>query len=175
VGALYVRDRDVLNSIQTGGSQEFGLRPGTHNVPLIVGMAAALEQTAEARDGHNRHYQSLRDRLIEGTLDIPGTRLTGHPIERLSNHASFVFEGVDGNQLLAALDLQGFACSSGSACKTGDPEPSQVLLSLGIPNELALGSLRVTVGRSNTPDQIEAFCQALERSIQRLRATEGGA
>jgi cysteine desulfurase len=127
------------------------------------------------RDEHNRHYRSLRDRLVEGVLDIPGTQLTGHPEERLANHASFVIEGVDGNQLLAALDLQGFACSSGSACKTGDPEPSEVLLALGIPSSLALGSLRVTVGRGNTPQQIDSFCQALEQSIQRLRTSQDSA
>jgi cysteine desulfurase len=175
VGALFIRDRELLTSIQSGGSQEFNLRPGTHNVPLIVGMAAALKQTAMTRDEHNRHYRSLRDRLVEGVLDIPGTQLTGHPEERLANHASFVIEGVDGNQLLAALDLQGFACSSGSACKTGDPEPSEVLLALGIPSSLALGSLRVTVGRGNTPQQIDSFCQALEQSIQRLRTSQDSA
>lgn len=172
VGALYVRDRSLVDGIQTGGSQEYNIRPGTQNVPLIVGMAAALKQTAETRAEHNRYYQSLRDLLIEGVLDIPGTQLTGHPVERLPNHASFVIEGIDGNQLLAALDLQGFGCSSGSACKTGDPTPSEVLLSLGIPDELALGSLRVTVGRSNTPDQIASFCRALAKTVDRLRASE---
>jgi cysteine desulfurase len=175
VGALYFRHPSLLTSIQTGGGQEFNLRPGTHNVPLISGMAAALKQTADTRAEHNRHYLSLRDSLIEGVLDIEGTRLTGHPVERLPNHASFVIDGIDGNQLLAALDLQGFGCSSGSACKTGDPEPSEVLLSLGIPLELALGSLRVTVGRSTTQEDIDTFIPTLEGAIERLRTTEGTA
>jgi cysteine desulfurase len=135
-------------------------------------MAGALKQTASQRTRHNRNYQNLRDRLIEHALTIPGVQLTGHPTERLPNHTSFVFEGVDGNQLLAALDLRGYGCSSGSACKTGDPTPSDVLLSLGLPNGLALGSLRVTVGRSNTSEQIEQFSRALRETIARLRATE---
>ena len=105
-------------------------------------------------------------------MTIPGVQLTGHPTERLPNHASFVIAGVDGNQLLASLDLKGFGCSSGSACKTGDPTPSDVLLEMGIPAELALGSLRISVGRSNTLEQIDRFCEALEEVVAQLRATE---
>lgn len=173
VGALYVRHGLGLAPHLTGGSHEFGLRAGTQNVPLIVGMAQSLRITQAERQEHNQHYQALRAELIERVLSaIPDARLTGHPVQRLPNHASFVFEGIDGNALLAALDLAGFACSSGSACKTGDPEPSGVLLAIGLSPELALGSLRVTIGRPTTSSQIDSFCQALPAVIERLRQNE---
>lgn len=174
VGALYVRAGTQLAPLLTGGSQEGGLRAGTHNVPLIVGMAEAFRRAQEQSEDRAAHHRSLRDPLIEGVLEaVPGSQLTGHPQERSPNHASFVFEGVDGNELLAALDLAGFACSSGSACKTGDPEPSQVLTALGLDPGLALGSLRVTVGVDTTQEQIEAFLHELPRVVERLRTAEG--
>jgi cysteine desulfurase len=170
VGALFVRKGTPLDPSQTGGSQESGLRAGTHNVPLIVGMASALRLTADTLEEHAQQYRRLRDLLIRGVTDtIPEARLTGHPSQRLPNHASFVFHGVDGNQLLAALDLLGFGCSSGSACKTGDPEPSDVLTAIGLPRDWALGSLRVTVGRSTTEDDIEAFLEVLPGVVERSR------
>lgn len=171
VGALYVRSGTPLRPLQLGGSQEGGRRAGTSNVPLIVGLAEAVNLARERRHEDALRFQALRDRLIAGVPErIPGARLTGHPTERLPNHASFVFEGLDGNQLLAALDLAGFACSSGSACKTGDPEPSQVLLALGLSEELALGSLRVSVGRHTTAGEVEAFLYALPQVVSRLRS-----
>jgi cysteine desulfurase len=170
VGALFVRKGTPLDPSQTGGSQESGLRAGTHNVPLIVGMASALRLTADTLEEHAQQYRRLRDLLIRGVTDtIPEARLTGHPSQRLPNHASFVFHGIDGNQLLAALDLLGFGCSSGSACKTGDPEPSDVLTAIGLPRDWALGSLRVTVGRSTTEDDIEAFLEVLPGVVERSR------
>jgi cysteine desulfurase len=170
VGALFVRHGTPIDPAQTGGSQEYGLRAGTHNVPLIVGMARAFQLTVETLEEHAEHYTKLRDGLIQRVPEvIPETRLTGHPVQRLPNHASFVFQGVDGNQLLAGLDLQGFGCSSGSACKTGDPEPSDVLTAIGLPREWALGSLRVTVGRSTTDDDIRAFAELLPDVVSRLR------
>lgn len=171
VGALYVRADTELVSTLTGGSQEFGLRAGTHNVPLIVGMAKALSLVQEEGQARANHTLPLRDRLIRDIPDtIPQARVTGHPTNRLPNHASFVFEGVDGNQLLAALDLAGFACSSGSACKTGDPEPSQVLLAMGLTADWALGSLRVTLGRDTESHSIDRFLSVLPDMVQRLRA-----
>jgi len=171
VGALVVRRGIKLLPHQTGGSQESGLRAGTQNVPLIAGMAEALRLTHEEREHHTRHFQALRDRIIsEVSTTIPGARLTGHATQRLPNHASFVFEGVDGNALVAALDMAGFACSSGSACKTGDPEPSEVLTALGLSRSWALGSLRVSVGRRTTWNEIEEFCQALPDVVAKLRA-----
>jgi cysteine desulfurase len=173
VGALYVRRGVQLQPTLTGGGQENGLRAGTHNVPLIVGMAEAYRLALEEQAAHNAAARTLRDRLlVEIPGQIPETRITGHPTDRLPNHVSCVFHGVDGNQLLAALDLAGFACSSGSACKTGDPEPSDVLMAIGLDRSWALGSLRVTVGRSTTSGDIERLLDMLPALVQRLRATE---
>lgn len=173
VGALFIRSGTSLQPLQTGGAQEHGLRAGTSNVPLIVGLAKAIDLAGKRRSSDAAAFRALRDRLIEAIVDrIPGAQLTGHPTDRLPNHCSFVFEGVDGNQLLAALDLAGFACSSGSACKTGDPEPSEVLLALGLEPNLALGSLRVTVGRQTSSLQVDAFLEVLPEAVARLRAPE---
>jgi cysteine desulfurase len=119
VGALYVRNGTGLASTQTGGSQERGFRAGTHNVPLIIGLAEALRITHEERASQAARFRILRERVIAGVLErVPESRLTGHPRDRLPNHASFVFHGVEANSLLAALDIAGW-CSSGSTCKTG--------------------------------------------------------
>ena len=176
VGALYFRQGTGLVPAQTGGSQEHGLRAGTHNVPLIVGMAEALRLTDLERETQAEHFRMLRDRLIAGVLEgIPGARLTGHRTERLPNHASFVFRGLDGNALVAALDMAGYGCSSGSACKTGSPEPSEVLTAVGLPREWALGSLRVTVGRRTTITDIDGLLEALPGIVARLRKAEAPA
>ncbi len=167
IGLLYVRKGTPILPIQTGGSQEFGLRAGTHNTPLIVGMAEALRLVQAERKQNTDHLLPLRDRLIGNILEeIPQSQLTGHPEKRLPNHTSFVFKNVDGNQLLIKLDTLGFACSSGSACKTGNPEPSEVLTSLGLTREWALGSLRVTLGNTTTPGQITEFIHALRMAIK---------
>lgn len=172
VGALFVRAGTPLAPAQTGGGQEFGLRAGTSNVPYIVAMAKAFELAQRDVDSHAARLAPLRDRVIGQVLEeIAAVRLTGHPAQRLPNHASFVFRGVDGNALLAMLDVAGFACSSGSACKTGLPEPSEVLLALGLSREWALGSLRVTLGRETTPDEVGRFLQALPGVVQQLRRT----
>ena len=173
VGALYVRRATPMIPIQTGGSHERGWRAGTSNVPLIVGMSEALEVVAERRRTDIQDFGKLRDRIVDSVLgSVPGALLTGHPTERLPNHASFVFEGVDSNQLLAALDLAGYACSSASACKTGEPEPSEVLLAIGLDPRLATSSLRVTVGRQTTSVEVEAFLTSLPEAVSRLRAIE---
>jgi cysteine desulfurase len=104
---------------------------------------------------------------------IPDVRLTGHPNERLPNHASFVFLGIDGNELLIQLDIEGFACSSGSACKTGNPEPSEVLKAIGVEKEWALGSLRVTLGNQTKDEELLKFIDILPRVVSRLRNTRG--
>ena len=170
VGALFIRSGTNIYPIQTGGSQEYGLRAGTPNTPLIVGMAKAFEITSRSRAEHNKKYAELRDRLLTVVPNlIPDTRVTGHPSRRLPNHASFVFQGVDGNQLLAALDASGFGCSSGSACKTGDPSPSDVLIAIGLTADWALGSLRVTVGRGTLNEDIERFLGVLPETVKRLR------
>lgn len=173
VGALYVRAGAALLPAQTGGAQERGRRAGTQNVPYIVGLAEALRITAEERAAHNARFLALRERVIQGVLGaIPEARLTGHRTGRLPNHASFVFRGVNGNDLLMHLDLAGVAASSGSACKTGDPRPSSVLLALGLPPEWALGSLRVTVGRGTTAADVDRLLAVLPGLVARLRAEQ---
>ncbi|HMK07745.1 MAG TPA: aminotransferase class V-fold PLP-dependent enzyme, partial [Anaerolineales bacterium] len=170
VGVLYCRAGTQLEPQQPGGEQEAGRRAGTENVPLIVGLATALTISADEGLRHETRLRSLRDRIIDGVLSsVPGARLTGSRSARLPNHASFVLPGVDANRLLAALDLAGFACSSGSACKTGDPSPSSVLLALGLSADLALGSLRVTVGRPTTDEEVAGFLAALPASVEALR------
>lgn len=170
VGALYVRRGTSLIPAQTGGSQEFGLRAGTHNVPYIVGLAEALRLADAEREERTQHVKLLRDHIIGQVLEaIPGSHLTGSPDHRLPNHASFVFDGVDGNTLLRLLDVAGFACSSGSACKSGDPKPSGVLLALGLTHQLALGSLRVTLGLPTTPADVEAFLEVLPGLVEKGR------
>ena len=170
VGALYVQEGTSLMPVLTGGGQEFGLRAGTSNVPYIVGLAEAFRLVHIELEDRASRLTPMRDRIIGQVLEeIPNARLTGHPTERLPNHASFVFEGVDGNALLMVLDVDGFACSSGSACKTGNPEPSDVLTALGLPPEWALGSLRVTLGQSTTHEDIEAFLQTLPHAVARAR------
>ncbi len=173
VGVLYARRGAALLPTQTGGSHEQGLRAGTQNVPYIVGLAEALRLTVAERDQHNELFQALRDRLIEGVLrHVPDSALTGHRSQRLPNHASFVFQGLDGNELLMHLDLAGIAASSGSACKTGDPEPSEVLLALGLEPALALGSLRLTVGRPTTGADVDRLLAVLPAVVDKLRRQE---
>ncbi len=170
VGALYVRAGTPILPVQTGGGQEHNLRAGTSNVPYIAGMAEAFRLAQIEREVRISHLKPLRDRLIGRVLeDIPSARLTGHPVTRLPNHASFVFEGVDGNALLMLLDVAGFACSSGSACKSGDPKPSDVLLALGLPPRWALGSLRVTLGMDTTLEAVDAFLSALPGLVEKAR------
>ena len=170
IGSLYVRKGISLLPVQTGGGQEFGLRAGTQNVPYIVGFAEALRLAVEERQARSAHVKPLQDRIIGTVLEeIPGSHLTGHPEKRLPNHASFVFEDVDGNLLLTLLDAAGFACSSGSACKTGNPQPSEVLSSLGLPRSWALGSLRVTLGVDTLPTHVDAFLQTLPSLVERAR------
>ena len=171
VGALYVRNGTPIYPLQTGGGQESGLRAGTQNVPYIVGFAEALRLTAEERTQRIAHTRPLRDRII-GTIleEIHDSRLTGHPINRLPNHSSFAFKDLDGNLLLTLLDAAGFACSSGSACKTGNPEPSEVMTAIGLPREWGLGSLRITLGTGTTPAHVDEFLKALPDIIMQARA-----
>jgi cysteine desulfurase len=171
VGALYKRTNTTIYPAQTGGSQEFGLRAGTHNTAFIAGMAKAFELAIAERQERITKIRPMRDYLIGRVLEtIPDSMLTGHPEQRLPNHSSFVFKNVDGNSLLMMLDLAGYACSSGSACKTGDPEPSEVLTSIGLEAEWALGSLRITLGSSSTSDQIYDFSASLPDIIEKNRS-----
>jgi cysteine desulfurase len=168
VGLLYVREGVPLLPTQTGGAQENNLRAGTHNLPLIVGMAKAFQILQEERAHWETHCRTLRDACIAGLLGRLGTEqavLTGHPSERLPNHASFALHGVDANELLMHLDLQGIAASSGSACNTGNPEPSAVLLALGYAREWAMGALRLTVGRQTTLAEVHTAVQTIAQIV----------
>ncbi len=171
VGLLYVRTGTDLLPVMTGGSQEFGLRAATENIPLIVGMAEAFRLVQEEGPERKQHLVALRDQIIDFVLkEVPASQLTGGQSEgRLPNHASFVFKGLDGNLLVQVLDSEGFACSSGSACKTGDPKPSSVLTSLGYEPDWALGSLRVTLGKDTTRKEVDLFLDILPGCIQRVR------
>jgi cysteine desulfurase len=169
VGALYVRNGTPLLPAQTGGGHERGLRAGTSNVPYIVGLAAALKLVAERRESDNARYRGLRGQLIATLTQLPNSKLTGHPTDRLPNNASFAFQNVDGNELLMRLDLGGVAASSGSACKTGNPEPSEVMLALGLDRAWALGSLRLTVGRGTTVEEVERAGEVVKRIVEEMR------
>jgi cysteine desulfurase len=170
VGALYVRKGTNVLPHLTGGSQEFSLRAGTHNVPYIVGFAEALQLAAQEREARIAHVKPMRDHIIGTVLEtISDSRLTGHPEQRLPNHASFVFKDVDGNLLLQLLDAAGFACSSGSACKTGNPEPSDVVKALGYSDDWALGSLRITLGAGTTPEHVDSFLKTLPSLVSKAR------
>jgi len=172
VGILYVRSSIPIHPTQRGGSQEFDRRAGTQNIPSIVGFAEALKVAETEKQSVTSHCADLQAMLINETLNgIESVNLTGHPKNRLSNHASFVFQDIDSNSLLSALDIAGFACSSGSACKVGDAKASEVLTALNIPEELALGALRVTVGRSTTEESVRRFLEILPPLVERLRQT----
>ena len=171
VGALAVRQGLQLHPSQTGGGQEEGRRAGTQNIPYIVGLAEAMKLTVANMPQRNARYIQNRDRLIRGVLEsVPGSRLTGHPTERLPNHASFAFENLDGNHLLTLLDVAGFACSSGSACKVGDPKPSGVLKAIGLAPAWTLGSLRVTLGSTTKAEDIDAFVSILPDLARKVRS-----
>lgn len=170
VGALYVRRGVQLVPSQTGGGQEYNIRAGTQNMPYIVGLAEAFELAQTEIKLWASHLTKLRDHLIGRVLEeIPEARLTGHMVDRLPNHASFVFKGVEGNQLLMMLDAAGFACSSGSACKVGNPKPSEVLEAIGVLPAWNRGSLRVTLGHGTLPEHIDQLMQVLPVIIKDLR------
>jgi cysteine desulfurase len=171
VGALFVRRGTHVATTQTGGGQEKGRRTGTENVAGIVGLGVAMRIARERRESESPRQARLRDRIIAGVRSaLPDAVLTGHPTERLPNNASFCIPGTDGESLVVALDLEGFAVSSGSACTSGETEPSHVLLALGLDRELAKGSLRVTVGRATSEGDCDAFVDALARVATRLRS-----
>jgi cysteine desulfurase len=139
-------------------------------VPYIVGFAEALRLTNEERAQRIAHVRPLRDQIIGAVLEsIPDSQLTGDMESRLPHHASFAFKDVDGNLLLTLLDAAGFACSSGSACKTGNPEPSEVMNAIGLSREWGLGSLRVTLGKDTTSEEVESFLNGLPGLVEKAR------
>ncbi|TMD39116.1 MAG: cysteine desulfurase [Chloroflexi bacterium] len=170
VGCLIVRTGVRIEPQILGGGHERNRRAGTENVAGIVGLTAALRIARRDWDQNTAQLTALRNRLIEGILaTIPGTALTGHPTDRLPHHASFLFEGVEGESLLLQLDMEGIAASSGSACTSGSLEPSHVILALGYPRERALGSLRLSVGKGNTNADVDLLLDRLPTMVSRLR------
>jgi cysteine desulfurase len=170
VGLLYARRQVRFWPVQTGGAHERGRRAGTENVPYIVGMATALKLAYERAEIENRRQADLRDRLIVGVLErIPESQLTGHPTERLPNSASFAFKYVEGEGILLNLDALGVCASSGSACTSASLEPSHVLTAMGVPVEIAHGSLRLTLGTENTQEDVDYVLAHLPGIVQRLR------
>lgn len=171
IGALYVRRGLKLQPQLFGGSHERGFRAGTENVAGIVGLGAACELLRAESDRYNRQIRLLRDSLWEGLQKkLDGLRLNGHPENRLVNTLNVSFEGVEGEALLLNLDLKGIACSSGSACASGSLEPSHVLTAMGVLPELAQTSVRFSLGRDNTADQIERTVEVVARVVCRLRS-----
>lgn len=168
VGALYVKRGTEIEPILHGGGHELGLRSGTENVPGIVGFAKAVELSLKRMDRESNRLIRLRDKLIEGILEIEDSRLNGHPEKRLPNNANFSFDGIT-DDLLQSLDAEGIAASSGSACSSHSSEPSHVLTAIGLSNEEADGSLRLTLGKDNTEEDIGYVLKILPDVIQELR------
>lgn len=170
VGALYVRKGVRFDNLMFGGAQERNKRPGTDNVPGIVGMAKALEMACEHMEENNLRLLEMRNRLKEGIMNtIPDVRLNGHELKRLSNNLNFSFSYIEGEALLLSLDLRGIAGSSGSACTSGSLDPSHVLLAIGLKHETAHGSLRLTIGDATTDEDIDYVLAELPPIVQRLR------
>lgn len=170
VGALYIRNGLKVESILTGGHQERTKRGGTTNVPGVVGFAEAFK-IADSEMEHNFNYvSSLRDRFIDRVLnEVPYVKLNGPRENRLPANADFSFEFIEGESILFSLDLAGIAVSSGSACSSGSLEPSHVLLALGLPEELAHGSIRFSFGKHNTVEEVDYAVQTIKDAVKRLR------
>jgi len=171
IGALFIRKGRKVHPLITGGFQERNRRAGTSNVPGAVGFGLAAELAMKEMEGRRRRLVALRDRLINGLVKkIEFTRLNGHPTLRLPNNANLSFEFVEGESILLSLDMKGVAASSGSACTSGSLEPSHVLLAMGLPPEVAHGSVRMTLGTGNTDEDVDYVLEVLPPIIDRLRA-----
>ena len=169
IGVLYARKGILLSNIIEGGAQERGKRAGTENLPAIIGMAAALQDAIQNMEKNADYVTKLRDRLIEELIQIPHTKLNGDREKRLPGNVSFCFEGIEGESLLLMLDMKGIAASSGSACTSGSLDPSHVLLALGLPHEVAHGSLRLSLSEYNTEEEIEYVIRELPGIVSYLR------
>ena len=170
VGALYIRKGIKIDNLIHGGAQESGRRATTENVAGIIGMAQALSEACENMEEKTKKLTVMRDYIIDTVLrEIPYTRLNGHREKRLPNNTSFCFRYIEGESLLLSLDMLGFVVSSGSACTSGSLDPSHVLLGIGLPHEIAHGSLRVSLSEFTTQEEIDSFLKALPPIVQRLR------
>lgn len=171
VGALYCRKGIRLPSYIMGGAQERGRRAGTENVAGIVGLGAAIQLATEQLEENRAKMTALRDRLMTGIqARISEVKLNGHPTNRLPNNVNFSFKYIEGESILLMLDMNGIAASSGSACTSGSLDPSHVLLALGLPHEIAHGSVRLTLGDETTEEDIDYTIDVLEKTVARLRA-----
>ena len=170
VGALYVRTGVVIQNFMDGGAQERGKRGGTENVASIVGLATALKRACATMEERRVKLTAMRDKLIDGLSQIERCRLNGDREHRLPGNVSFCFQGVEGESLLLMLDLKGISASSGSACTSGSLDPSHVLLSIGLPHEVAHGSLRLSFGDYNTMEDVDYIIETLPPIIERLRS-----
>lgn len=170
VGALYIRNGVKLQRLISGGAQERTQRAGTENLASIVGLGKAIELATADIERHNAKVSAVRDRLIDRILtEIPHTRLNGHRTQRLPGNCNISFRFIEGEALLLSLDLKGIAASSGSACTSGSLDPSHVLLAIGLPHEIAHGSLRLSVNEENTLEQADEVVEALKVIVARLR------
>ena len=169
VGALYIRRGIAPANIIEGGGQERGKRPGTENLPGIMGMAAALDEAMANLEAHTAKVTALRDKLIAGLSKIPHCVLNGDAVNRLPGNVSFCFEGIEGEALLLLLDAKGVAASSGSACTSGSLDPSHVLLAIGRPHEIAHGSLRLSLCHENTEEEMDHILTAVPQVVDYLR------
>lgn len=169
IGALYVKRGIELTSLMEGGGQERGKRPGTENLPAIMGMAAALKEECTLMEQNEAKVTAMRDRLIQGLSQIPYSILNGSREKRLPGNVNFCFEGVSGESLLLLLDSRGICASSGSACASGALDPSHVLLSLGLAPEIAQGSLRISLDISNTEEEIDYMLEVIPQVVKQLR------
>ena len=171
VGALYVRNGVKLQRLINGGAQERTQRAGTENLASIVGLGKAIELATANIAAHNTQLSLVRDRLIDRILtEIPSTRLNGHRTQRLPGNCNISFQFIEGESLLLSLDIKGIAASSGSACTSGSLDPSHVLLAIGLPHEIAHGSLRLSLSEENTLDQADKVVDALKEIVARLRS-----
>ena len=169
VGAMYCRKGIKLKNFIEGGAQERGLRGGTEAIPGILAMAAALKESCEHLEENAERVTAMRDKLIEGLSRIPCSRCNGDPDHKVPGIVSFCFEGIEGESLLLRLDMAGICASSGSACTSGSLDPSHVLLALGMPHEIAHGSLRLSLCEYNTMEEVDYILEQVPRVVRELR------
>ncbi|EYE89658.1 cysteine desulfurase [Fervidicella metallireducens AeB] len=170
IGALYIRKGIKIENLIHGGGQERRRRAGTENLPGIVGLGKAIEMATENLEEHNEKIRKMRDRLLNGIMEkIPYTKLNGHPEKRLPGNINVSFKFIEGESLLLMLDQLGICASTGSACSSGSLDPSHVLLAIGLPHEIAHGSLRLSLGDLTTEEDIDYVLEVLPKIVQRLR------
>ena len=170
VGAMYIKKGVNLPPLLDGGGHERGKRSGTENVAGVCGMAAALDEAVSNLDENVKKVTAMRDKLIDGLLQIPRSRLTGDPVDRLPGTASFVFECIEGESIILSLDAVGICASSGSACSSGSLDPSHVLMAIGLKHEVAHGSVRLTINELNSMDDVDYILEQLPPIVKRLRS-----